>query len=169
MSLPRSNTGAKALPARSSTIDETKSGVSNLGHGDTQEQAERTPFLKSPSPIELANSNPTQPATQPATPGTLMGLTYSPRPSSAPVETAGSVTSTPVLPPSTSSQQNVFYPPSYGGMNSYQTQNAVSAVTASALINASQPPHGMFFQGGAVPHKSFYPSGISQDLSLIHI
>lgn len=48
-------------------------------------------------------------------------------------------------------------------MNSYQTQNAVSAVTASALINASQPPHGMFFQGGAVPHKSFYPSGVSQD------
>ena len=163
MSLPRSNTVAKPLPARSSTMDETKSGASNPGHGDTQEHAERTPFLKSPSPIELANSDPTQPATQPATPGTLMGLAYSPRPSSAPVETVGSVTSTPALPPSTSSQQNIYYPPSYGGMNSYQTQNAVSAVTASALINASQPPHGMFFQGGAVPHKSFYPSGVSQD------
>ena len=80
MSLPRSNTVAKPLPARSSTMDETKSGASNPGHGDTQEHAERTPFLKSPSPIELANSNPTQPATQPATPGTLMGLAYSPRP-----------------------------------------------------------------------------------------
>lgn len=92
-----------------------------------------------------------------------MGLTYSPRPSTAPVETIGSVTSTPGLPPSTSSQQNVYYPSGYAGMNSYQTQNAVSAVTASALISASQAPHGMFYQGGSVQQKSFYPSGISQD------
>lgn len=163
ISLPRSNPVAKALPVQSSTRDESKSGVHNPGYGDTQEHSDRTSFLKSPSPIEMANTETTHPATQPATPGTLMGLAYPSRPSTAPVETVGSVTSTQGLPPSTSTHQNAFYPTGYTGMNSYQTQNAVSAVTASALINASQPPHGMFYQGGSVPQKSFYPGGISQD------
>lgn len=124
---------------------------------------------KSPSPIELAqNSDQTQHSSQPATPGSLMGLVYAPESSKAQRKAEPSHVQTPSHP--SHAQQHMSQPlrtyqqPSdLSSLHTYPNQNAVHAVTASALINAARPHANLMYPNSSSQPKFILPSGLSSE------
>lgn len=175
--------GANQVPenaSRSHSLDEAVS--SSVVQGDKTREwsnSARASLTNSPSPIDLAHeqhgSSSAAPA-MPATPGTLMGLmnTQSHAPESQ--ESKSQQSSQSVTQPSAMAPEsrpvNAVYPSTQvpleartsqgmGNISSYNAQEAVHAVAASAMVNAAQARSNLMYM--TPQHKTILPGGLTSE------